>query len=132
MMTIVLPNGIPCYSCLLRFAPSPPALRATISHIAPIRHAVTVINGVATVFSGYFLPLYNLPSVFKWLYYASYQQHALSAYVSLCKLSTCPPARPPASLLACRLRLMYTSSPTLTPAVYMWHTRNSLHTSVGC
>lgn len=41
--------------------------------------AVTVINGIATVFSGYFLPLYNLPSFVKWLYYASYQQHALSA-----------------------------------------------------
>lgn len=61
-----------------------PCMKGGIPSLTRSRHrmlpfAVTVINGIATVFSGYFLPLYNLPSFVKWLYYASYQQHALSA-----------------------------------------------------
>ena len=53
---------------------------------------MSVINGIAGIFSGYFLPPYNLPEVFRWLYYISYQQWALSGWVvnnfESCNLTT--------------------------------------------
>jgi hypothetical protein len=39
------------------------------------------INGLASVFAGFFVPVYNIPKFWKFMYYASYQQHGLSGFI---------------------------------------------------